>query len=34
VTASLKVNKPGVIYAAALCNIHGLWQSQKEIKLA
>jgi len=34
VTASLKINKPGVIYAAALCNIHGLWQSQKEIKLA
>jgi len=34
VTASLKINKPGIIYAAALCNIHGLWQSQKEIKLA
>jgi superoxide reductase len=34
VTASLKINKPGVIYAVALCNIHGLWQSQKEIKLA
>ena len=33
VTASLKINKPGVIYAAALCNIHGLWQSGKEIKL-
>ena len=34
VTASLKINKPGVIYAAALCNIHGLWQSGKEVKLA
>jgi superoxide reductase len=34
VTASLKISKSGVIYAAALCNIHGLWQSQKEIKLA
>ena len=33
VTASLKLNKPGVIYATALCNIHGLWQSGKEIKL-
>ena len=34
VTASLKVNKPGVIYASSLCNIHGLWQSSKEIKIA
>ena len=33
VTASLKISKPGVIYAAAMCNIHGLWQSGKEIKL-
>jgi len=33
VTASLKVNKPGVIYATALCNIHGLWQSAKEIQV-
>jgi len=29
VSFSLKVSKPGVIYATALCNIHGLWQSQK-----
>ncbi len=34
VTLSLKTGKPGVIYAAALCNIHGLWQSQQEIKVA
>lgn len=34
VTTSLKVNKPGVIYASSLCNIHGLWQSSKEIKIA
>ena len=34
VTVSLKITKPGVIYASALCNIHGLWQSGKEIKLA
>jgi len=33
VTAQLKVNKPGVLYATALCNIHGLWESSKEIKL-
>jgi superoxide reductase len=33
VTASLRIDKPGVIYATALCNIHGLWQSEKEIKV-
>lgn len=31
---SMKTDKSGVIYAAALCNIHGLWQSQKEITLS
>ena len=31
--ASLKINKPGTIFALALCNIHGLWQSSQEIKL-
>ena len=31
---SMKTDKPGVIYAAALCNIHGLWQSQKEITIS
>ncbi len=34
VSLSMKTSKPGVIYAAALCNIHGLWQSQKGIKVA
>jgi superoxide reductase len=34
VTTYLKVKKPGTIYALALCNIHGLWESSKEIKLA
>jgi superoxide reductase len=29
----LKISKPGTIYAMAYCNIHGLWQSAKEIKL-
>lgn len=31
---SMKTGKAGVIYAAALCNIHGLWQSETEIKLS
>jgi superoxide reductase len=34
VSLSMKTDKPGVIYAAALCNIHGLWQSSKEIKVS
>jgi len=34
VTTSLKISKPGDIYASSLCNIHGLWQSSKEIKIA
>lgn len=33
VTTSFKTNKPGTILALALCNIHGLWQSAKELKL-
>jgi len=33
VTASLKVSKPGALYALALCNIHGLWESSKEISV-
>lgn len=33
VTASLKITQPGTIYAIALCNIHGLWQSGREVKL-
>lgn len=31
VTATLKVTKPGTLQAVALCNIHGLWESSKEI---
>lgn len=34
VNTYLKVNKPGTLYALALCNIHGLWESSKDIKLA
>jgi superoxide reductase len=32
-TTSLKISKPGTLFALALCNIHGLWQSAKEIKI-
>jgi len=32
VTATVKLTKSGTLYALALCNIHGLWQSAKEIK--
>jgi superoxide reductase len=27
------VNEPGLLYALALCNIHGLWESSQEIRL-
>ena len=33
VTASLKVNKAGTLHALALCNIHGLWESSKEVSV-
>jgi len=32
-TAFMKINKPGALFATALCNIHGLWENSKEIKL-
>lgn len=31
---SMKTGKPGVIYATASCNIHGLWQAGKDIKVS
>lgn len=34
VTVSLKIKKAGTIYATALCNIHGLWQSAKDLALS
>lgn len=34
VSATIKITKPGVIYAISFCNIHGLWEYSKEIKLA
>lgn len=33
-SASMKTGKSGTLYATALCNIHGLWRSEKEIKVA
>jgi superoxide reductase len=33
-STSMKTGKPGTLYAAALCNIHGLWQSEKEINIS
>jgi superoxide reductase len=32
-TAWMKTSKPGTLIAVSMCNIHGLWQSSKEIKL-
>jgi len=34
VSAALKVTKPGTLYAVALCNIHGLWESNLEIRIS
>ncbi len=33
VAFSMRIKKPGTIHALALCNIHGLWENAKEIKL-
>jgi superoxide reductase len=33
VTAGVNITKPGTIFATSLCNIHGLWENTKEIKL-
>ena len=30
-TVSVKISKPGTLYALSYCNIHGLWESEKEI---
>ena len=32
-TASLKISKPGTFHALAYCNIHGLWESFKEVNV-
>jgi len=33
VIATLKIGKAGTLYAASLCNIHGLWENSREIKV-
>jgi superoxide reductase len=33
VVASMKTSKPGTIFAVSLCNIHGLWQFSKQVKV-
>jgi superoxide reductase len=30
---SVKITQPGTIHALALCNIHGLWENSREIKI-
>jgi superoxide reductase len=34
VAATLKITKPGTLYATSLCNIHGLWMSEKKIEIS
>jgi superoxide reductase len=34
VTTTLKIDKPGTLYAVAMCNIHGLWENSKEIGIS
>ena len=34
VTARIKTDKAGTLYASSYCNIHGLWEGSKEIQLA
>ncbi len=34
VTCAMKTKKPGTLLAASYCNIHGLWESEKEIKIS
>ena len=34
VIVSIKTSKPGTLHALAYCNIHGLWESSKEITVS
>jgi superoxide reductase len=34
VTACMKTKKPGTLHALAFCNIHGLWESSQDLRLA
>ncbi len=33
VTLTLKLKKNSVLYAVSYCNLHGLWEARKEIKV-
>jgi superoxide reductase len=33
VSASMKVDESGTLYATSYCNIHGLWESSQEISV-
>ena len=33
ITASVKIGKSGTLHAVSYCNIHGLWESSKEVKV-
>jgi superoxide reductase len=34
VTCTVTLKKPGTLHAVSYCNIHGLWESTKEIKVS
>jgi superoxide reductase len=34
VTTTIKIDRPGTLYAVAMCNIHGLWEDSKEISVS
>ena len=34
VVLTFKTDKPGTIYASSYCNIHGLWENSKELKIS
>lgn len=34
VISSLKISKSGTLHALAFCNIHGLWESSKEVEIS
>lgn len=33
VVTTLKITKPGILHAASFCNIHGLWEYAREVKV-
>jgi len=33
-STTMKTTMPGVVYAISFCNIHGLWESSKELKIS